>query len=63
MVQYLTGDSGSGESEIRKRIIENDWLESIVSLPDQLFFNTGISTYVWIVTIIKDKTEKVRFNS
>ncbi|MCH8010733.1 MAG: SAM-dependent DNA methyltransferase [Candidatus Marinimicrobia bacterium] len=45
----FTGDAGSGESEIRKWIIENDWLECIVSLPDQLFFNTGISTYVWIV--------------
>ncbi len=46
----FTGDSGSGESEIRKWIIENDWLESVISLPDQLFFNTGISTYIWIVT-------------
>lgn len=46
----FTGDSGSGESEIRRWIIENDWLEGIVSLPDQLFFNTGISTYIWIVT-------------
>lgn len=45
----FTGDSGSGESEIRKWIIENDWLECIVSLPDQLFFNTGISTYIWIL--------------
>jgi len=46
----FTGDSGSGESEIRKWIIENDWLECVVSLPDQLFFNTGISTYIWIVS-------------
>lgn len=46
----FTGDAGSGESEIRKWIIENDWLECIVSLPDQMFFNTGITTYVWIVT-------------
>jgi type I restriction enzyme M protein len=46
----FTGDSGGGESEIRKWIIENDWLECIVSLPDQLFFNTGISTYIWIVS-------------
>ena len=46
----FTGDSGSGESEIRKWIIENDWLECIVSLPDQMFFNTGISTYIWIVS-------------
>lgn len=46
----FTGDAGSGESEIRRWVIENDWLECIVSLPDQLFFNTGISTYIWIVT-------------
>ena len=46
----FTGDAGSGESEIRKWIIENDWLECIVSLPDRMFFNTGITTYVWIVT-------------
>lgn len=53
-----TGDGGSGESEIRKWIIENDWLECIVSLPDQLFFNTGISTYLWIVTNRKKKNRK-----
>ena len=45
----FTGDSGSGESEIRRWIIENDWLECIVQLPDQLFFNTGITTYIWIL--------------
>lgn len=54
----FTGDSGSGESEIRKWIIENDWLDCIVSLPDQLFFNTGISTYIWIVTNRKKKQRK-----
>jgi type I restriction enzyme M protein len=54
----FTGDSGSGESEIRKWIIENDWLESVVSLPDQLFFNTGISTYIWIVTNKKNPERK-----
>jgi type I restriction enzyme M protein len=54
----FTGDSGSGESEIRKWIIENDWLESVVSLPDQLFFNTGISTYIWIVTNKKNSQRK-----
>jgi type I restriction enzyme M protein len=54
----FTGDSGSGESEIRKWIIENDWLECIVSLPDQLFFNTGISTYIWIVTNKKNPDRK-----
>jgi type I restriction enzyme M protein len=46
----FTGSAGSGESEIRRWIIENDWLEGVVALPDQLFYNTGISTYFWIVT-------------
>jgi type I restriction enzyme M protein len=46
----FTGDAGSGESEIRRWIIENDWLEAIVAMPDQLFYNTGIFTYVWVVT-------------
>jgi type I restriction enzyme M protein len=46
----FTGGAGSGESEIRKWIIENDWLEAIVALPTDMFYNTGISTYVWIVT-------------
>ena len=46
----FTGNAGSGESEIRKWIIENDWLETIVQLPDSMFFNTGITTYLWIVT-------------
>lgn len=46
----FTGDAGSGESEIRRWILENDWLEALVALPEQLFYNTGISTYVWVVT-------------
>ena len=46
----FTGAAGSGESEIRRWIIENDWLEAVVALPDQLFYNTGISTYFWIVS-------------
>jgi len=46
----FTGGAGSGESEIRRWIIENDWLEAVIALPDQLFYNTGISTYFWIVT-------------
>ena len=46
----FTGQAGSGESNIRKWIIENDWLEAIIALPDQLFYNTGISTYVWILS-------------
>jgi type I restriction enzyme M protein len=50
----FTGSAGSGETEIRKWIIENDMLEAIVGLPDQLFYNTGISTYVWIVNNRKE---------
>lgn len=54
----FTGDAGSGESEIRRWIIENDWLEAIVALPDQMFYNTGISTYIWIVTNRKNHIRK-----
>jgi type I restriction enzyme M protein len=54
----FTGSAGSGESEIRRWIIENDWLEAIVALPDQLFYNTGISTYLWIVTNRKEQKRK-----
>ena len=46
----FTGAAGSGESEIRRWIIENDWLEAVVALPDQLFYNTGITTYFWVVS-------------
>jgi len=46
----FTGAAASGESEIRRWIIENDWLEAVVALPDQLFYNTGISTYFWILS-------------
>jgi len=46
----FSGDAGSGMSEIRRWIIENDWLDAIVGLPDQLFYNTGINTYIWVVT-------------
>ncbi len=49
----FSGSAGSGESEIRKWIIENDLLETIIALPDQLFYNTGIYTYVWILTNAK----------
>lgn len=54
----FTGAAGSGESEIRRWIIENDWLEAVVALPDQLFYNTGISTYFWIVTNRKSPKRK-----
>ena len=46
----FTGGAGSGESEIRRWILENDWLEAIVALPTQIFYNTGIQTYVWLLT-------------
>lgn len=54
----VTGAAESGESNIRRWIIENDWLESIIALPDQLFYNTGISTYIWIVTNRKNTQRK-----
>lgn len=54
----FTGGAGSGESEIRKWVIENDWLEAIVALPEQMFYNTGIGTYVWIVTNRKQSHRK-----
>ncbi|MCL0050130.1 type I restriction-modification system subunit M [Thermodesulfovibrionales bacterium] len=54
----FTGGAGSGESEIRRWIIENDWLEAIVALPDQLFYNTGIYTYLWIVTNRKEPSRR-----
>jgi len=54
----FSGSAGSGESEIRKWIIENDMLEAIVALPDQLFYNTGIYTYIWIVTNAKAAERK-----
>ena len=54
----FTGDAGSGESEIRRWILENDWLEAIVALPDQLFYNTGIRTYIWILSNRKEPRRK-----
>ena len=54
----FTRAAGSGESDIRRWMIENDWLEAIVALPDQFFYNTGISTYFWIVTNRKEKSGK-----
>lgn len=50
----FNGGAGSGESEIRRWILENDWLEAIIALPTDLFYNTGIGTYVWILTNNKD---------
>lgn len=54
----FSGGAGSGESEIRRWLIEGDMLEAIIALPDQLFYNTGISTYVWVVTNRKSESRK-----
>jgi len=54
----FTGGAGSGESDIRKWIIENDWLEGLIALPEQMFYNTGIGTFIWIVTNRKEKRRK-----
>jgi len=54
----FTGGAGSGESEIRRWIFENDWLEAIVALPQQIFYNTGIGTYIWLLTNRKPAAHK-----
>ena len=54
----FTGDAGSGESSIRQWIIDSDWLEAVIALPDQLFYNTGISTYIWVLTNRKELRRK-----
>jgi type I restriction enzyme M protein len=54
----FTGDAGSGESEIRRWILENDYLETLIALPQQLFYNTGISTYIWVLSNNKPADRK-----
>ncbi|MFJ5299293.1 N-6 DNA methylase [Pseudomonas sp. NPDC088368] len=54
----FNGGAGSGESEIRRWILENDWLEAIISLPNDLFYNTGIGTYIWVLSNHKDALRK-----
>jgi len=54
----FTGDAGGGESNIRRYIIENDWLDCIVQLPNNLFYNTGITTYIWFLSNHKDANRK-----
>ncbi len=54
----FTGDAGQGESEIRRYIIENDWLECIIGLPKDMFYNTGISTYIWVLSNRKPPRRK-----
>ncbi len=58
----FTGDAGGGESNIRRYIIENDWLEAIVQMPNNLFYNTGITTYIWILSNNKaaNRTGKIQ---
>jgi len=56
----FTGDAGSGESEIRRWIFENDWLEAVIALPDKLFYNTGLATYIWVLTNNKTPARKGR---
>jgi type I restriction enzyme M protein len=54
----FTGDSGSGESEIRRFVLENDLLEALIAVPEQLFYNTGIATYIWVITNRKTAKRK-----
>lgn len=54
----FTGDAGSGESNIRRYIIENDWLEAIIQLPNNIFYNTGITTYIWVLSNNKSPQRK-----
>ena len=54
----FTGDAGQGESNIRRWIIENDWLEAIIALPENMFYNTGIATYIWVLTNRKGEERK-----
>jgi len=54
----FTGDAGQGESNIRRWIIENDWLEAIIALPLNMFYNTGIATYIWVLTNRKPEPRK-----
>lgn len=56
----FTGDAGQGESNIRRWIIENDWLEAIIALPENMFYNTGIATYIWLLTNRKPDSRKGR---
>lgn len=54
----FTGDAGSGESNIRRWVIENDWLEAIIQMPESMFYNTGISTYIWVLSNRKPEHRK-----
>jgi type I restriction enzyme M protein len=56
----FTGDAGQGESNIRRWLIENDWLEAIIALPLNMFYNTGIATYIWVLSNRKAAHRKSR---
>ena len=56
----FTGDAGQGESNIRRWVLENDWLEAIIALPLNIFYNTGIATYIWILDNKKAEHRKGR---
>ena len=58
----FTGNAGQGESNIRRWIIENDWLEAIVALPLNIFYNTGIVTYIWVLTNRKSERRRGKVN-
>jgi len=58
----FTGDAGSGESNVRRHLIEKDFVEAIIGLPDQLFYNTGINTYIWVLTTKKRPNVKGSYN-
>ena len=54
----FTGDAGSGESNVRRWVIENDWLEVIIALPLNIFYNTGIATYIWVLSNRKSEVRR-----
>lgn len=58
----FTGNAGGGESNLRRYIIENDLLEAIIAVPEKMFYNTGIGTFIWIVTNRKESRRKGKFN-
>lgn len=58
----FTGDAGSGESNARRYLIENDLVEAIIALPENMFYNTGIGTFIWILSNKKKNVERARFS-
>lgn len=58
----FSGGTASGESQVRRWMLENDLIEAIIALPTDLFYNTGIATYIWVLSKIRDVKEKARFS-